>query len=64
VYGWTKKFGLPLYRVRIHKHNNWGGARPGYWQLMHEFARNSIKIYGVENDLFSKLTWLYGVKEE
>ena len=63
LYGWKSKLGLPLYRVRKLKSNNWGGIRMGYRQLVKEFEANGIHIHGIVRDYpHEYLVWLYGTK--
>lgn len=65
IYGWTTKFTVPLYRISFWRSNEWGGIRLGYRQLIKEFQKNKIEIYGITREYPQfGYVWLYGEKIE
>jgi SAM-dependent methyltransferase len=49
LYGWARRFGLPIPALKLMTHDNWQGARPGYRQLGNVFRRAGLDTYGVEH---------------
>jgi SAM-dependent methyltransferase len=51
VYGWARRFGIPVPGLRLMTPDNWQGARPGYRQLASVLRREGFDTYGVEHFL-------------
>ncbi len=62
VYGWTRRAGIPLWRLRVQAHTHWRGARPGYRQLWRWCAEDGLTVSAVEREPDSSMVWLYVVK--
>lgn len=39
IWGWSRRFRIPLWRARVLRHNHWGGARLGYQEIIREFLQ-------------------------
>ncbi len=65
IYGWSKKFGVPVCGAKLKRSTNWSGIRFGYKQLLREFARNGIKMYGIAREPTNQgqgFIWFFGEK--
>ena len=63
VHGWTRRFGIPLWRARLIRSNNWDGIRLGYRQLVKAFDRGGVSIYGLAQEFPQRgFVWLFGAK--
>jgi ubiquinone/menaquinone biosynthesis C-methylase UbiE len=63
VYGWARRFGLPVPGIKLLAHNNWQGARPGYGQLVRHLSNCGLTVYGMECNVHTPhLVWFLTYK--
>ena len=63
VHGWTRRFGIPMWRARLIRANNWDGIRLGYRQLVKAFDRCGVSINGILQEFPQRgFVWFLGTK--
>ena len=63
LYGWTKRFGIPLPFVRIMRPTNWIGIRLSQVQIVEELERAGIVVHGMRSERPGmRFVWFYGYK--